>query len=158
MTQSGDHGRNGTTDPGGGAEKAAAAGRQIQRTADDRETSHGQRQRPEGPPRTAPADYPDRFPKQHVEKPGMESQLQPRPMFEAPAYKGSEKLKGKAALVTGGDSGIGRAVAVLFAREGADVAIVYLDEHSDARTRRMWSSGYAGDTRLAGVCRQCERA
>ena len=53
-------------------------------------------------------------------------------MFDAPHYKGSEKLLGKVALITGGDSGIGRAVAVLFAREGADVAVAYLDEHDDA--------------------------
>jgi NAD(P)-dependent dehydrogenase (short-subunit alcohol dehydrogenase family) len=54
-------------------------------------------------------------------------------MYEAPFYKGSDKLKGKTALITGGDSGIGRAVAVLFAREGADVAIAYLNEHADAQ-------------------------
>jgi NAD(P)-dependent dehydrogenase (short-subunit alcohol dehydrogenase family) len=57
-------------------------------------------------------------------------------MFEAPDYKGSEKLRGMAAIITGGDSGIGRAIAVLFAREGADVAIVYLDEHADADATR----------------------
>src|SRR5918911_2522987 len=68
------------------------------------------------------------MPAQHQAKPGIEAELSPRPEYEAPLYNGSGKLKEKAALITGGDSGIGRAVAVLFAREGADVAIVYLPE------------------------------
>src|SRR6476659_9374609 len=73
------------------------------------------------------------LPGQHLKKPGKESDLELRPMYDAPHYKGSEKLLDKVALITGGDSGIGRAVAVLFAREGADVAVAYLDEHEDAK-------------------------
>jgi NAD(P)-dependent dehydrogenase (short-subunit alcohol dehydrogenase family) len=71
------------------------------------------------------------FPKQHQKKPGVEARLNPAPYCEAPFYVGSKKLADKVALITGGDSGIGRAVAILFAREGADIAIAYLGEESE---------------------------
>lgn len=81
----------------------------------------GARKQPENP-----------LPKQHLRKPGREADLELAPRFEAPDYRGSGKLEGMAAIVTGADSGIGRAVAVLFAREGADVAVLHLDEDEDA--------------------------
>ncbi len=90
--------------------------------------------------------------------PGHESRLEPKPEWR-PRYPGSGRLKGKVAIVTGGDSGIGRATAVLFAREGADVAIAYLEEHDDANTTRelceaegaqvLLSAGDLGDPRHA---------
>lgn len=94
----------------------------------DKAVQAGTRKRPENP-----------LPKQHQPKPGIEAELDPPPLFRNPDYRGSGKLDGKVALITGGDSGIGRAVAVLFAREGADVAIIYLDvEQVDAEeTQRV---------------------
>ncbi|BAU67012.1 short-chain dehydrogenase/reductase SDR [Stanieria sp. NIES-3757] len=75
----------------------------------------------------------DQIPAQSQErKPGLESEMQPQPQYDRDDYQGSGKLRDKVALITGGDSGIGRSVAVLYAKEGADVAIVYLDEHEDA--------------------------
>src|SRR5215218_8753629 len=72
-------------------------------------------------------------PSQQQEPPGLESEMDPKPDYGEDTYKGSSKLKGKAAVITGGDSGIGRAVALAFAREGADVLISYLSEDSDAK-------------------------
>lgn len=101
------------------------------------------------------------FPPQHQNKqPGIESEMNPRPVFEQPQYKASGKLAGKKAIITGGDSGIGRAVALLFAKEGADVAIVYLDEHGDANETKglIEAQGrkcllYAGDIGHEDVCK-----
>jgi NAD(P)-dependent dehydrogenase (short-subunit alcohol dehydrogenase family) len=82
-------------------------------------------------PKSQPPQHQDR-------RPGLQTAMTPRPEGEARDYKAAGKLKGKAAVVTGGDSGIGRATAIAFAKEGADVAIVYLDEHDDANeTKRL---------------------
>ena len=82
------------------------------------------------------------YPRQHQSHPGIEAKITPRPRYEGAAYRPAGKLEGKTALITGGDSGIGRAVTVFFAREGADVAIVYLaEEQQDAEdTRRAVES------------------
>lgn len=100
------------------------------------------------------------MPQQHLRKPGLEADMELKPRFEAPHYQGSGKLQGFSTLITGGDSGIGRAVAVLFAREGADVAIVYLNEHEDAEATRahVQREGgrcllIAGDVKDAAFCR-----
>lgn len=100
------------------------------------------------------------MPAQQLPKPGQEADMQLRPRFQASDYKGSGKLQGFSTLITGGDSGIGRAVAVLYAREGADVAIVYLNEHADAEeTRRhVEAEGtrcllFPGDVRDPAFCR-----
>lgn len=107
--------------------------------------------RPEGP-----------MPEQSQARPGLERDVHPRPQYRAPAYKGSGKLKGLAALITGGDSGIGRSVAVLFAREGADVAVIHLPaEEPDAKetAAAVEAEGrkcltIAGDVKDPQFCRQ----
>lgn len=101
-------------------------------------------------------------PPQHQDRqPGLESAMHPRPEAEMRHWRGSGKLEGKVALVTGGDSGIGRAVAIGFAKEGADVAVVYLDEHQDAEeTRRHVEAAgrrcllLAGDVGDEDFCRE----
>lgn len=121
------------------AERIADNERKIQSEIDARETRSFEPKQggDDKPPQTGAREYPTPpFPKQHLEKPGLEADLELKPMWDAPYYKGSGKLEGKVALVTGADSGIGRAVAVLFAREGADVAIAYLDSDEDAKVTK----------------------
>src|ERR1700751_1713562 len=105
------------------------------------------------------------LPAQHKAKPGHESQIDPPPMYDAPYYLCSGKLEDKVALITGADSGIGRAVAVLFAREGADIAIQYLAEDSDAdetmaAVEREGRHAFAikGDVRASAACMQAVEA
>ncbi|TIT00342.1 SDR family oxidoreductase [Mesorhizobium sp.] len=110
----------------------AAKQRHIQRRIDakDKSKSSGKQQ---GAMQAGARKYPEPpFPEQHQPKPGHEWAIEPAPLYDAPFYIGSKKLDGKVAVITGGDSGIGRAVAVLYAREGADVAIIYLSENKDA--------------------------
>jgi len=107
------------------------------------------------------ADEKQTMPPQQQPEPGKEGLMNPRPEFRGEDYKAAGKLQGKVAIITGGDSGIGRSVAVLFAREGADVAILYLDQHQDAdETRHVVEEQgrqcltFAGDVADEGVCRK----
>ncbi|MGE6686844.1 SDR family oxidoreductase [Stutzerimonas stutzeri] len=101
------------------------------------------------------------LPPQEQPEPGKEGLMNPRPEYRGEDYKAAGKLEGKVAIITGGDSGIGRSVAVLYAREGADVAILYLDQHQDAdETRRVIERygrrclTFAGDVADRDVCRK----
>lgn len=90
-----------------------------------------------------PPQRPASFPPQHQnQQPGIESEMSPRPQFDSPAYLPAGKLKGKVAVISGGDSGIGRAVSVAFAKEGADMAIVYLNEDGDAQETKRLTEAY----------------
>lgn len=113
-------------------QRTAIRQRKIQEKAEAREDG---KEKDTGAVQVGARPYPGPpFPRQRQRKPGSEQQLDPAPLYDAPFWKGSGKLEGKVALITGADSGIGRAVALLFAREGADIVICHLDEAGDAET------------------------
>lgn len=117
----------------GSAEAEVKKQRSIQKEVDARDKAKKAGKEKNGAVQAGARRYPEPpFPKQHHPKPGNEADIDPQPLYDAPFYLGSKKLEGKVALITGADSGIGRAVAVLFAREGADIALAYLSEHGDA--------------------------
>lgn len=141
-------------------ERTAAKQREIQQEVDDKSAPKAKAKG--GAMQAGARRYPEPpMPAQHLEKPGEESDLQLKPMYDAPFYKGSGKLDGMTAIVTGGDSGIGRSVCVLYAREGADIALFYLNEHSDAEEtkRAVEAEGrrctiFSGDVADREFCRE----
>lgn len=149
---------------GTGARAAATAERQreTQAAVDAKDASaNGGGEERKSAVQAGPRRQPETpLPAQHLRKPGHEHELEVEPRFLAPDYVGSGKLQDCVAIVTGGDSGIGRAVAVLFAREGADVAVLHLDEHEDAEATRGFVEDegrrclvIAGDVRDPAFCR-----
>ncbi|WP_133478621.1 SDR family oxidoreductase [Cognatilysobacter segetis] len=144
----------------GDGARTASAQREIQSRIDAGEKGGASAEGKKQPVQAGVEAEPENpMPKQHLDKPGNEHELDVEPRFLAPGYVGSGKLQDMVAIVTGGDSGIGRAVAVLFAREGADVAVMYLDEHEDAKTTQEFVEAegrrcltIAGDVRDAAFC------
>jgi NAD(P)-dependent dehydrogenase (short-subunit alcohol dehydrogenase family) len=151
--------------PGAGAAADATTDKQrrIQAEQDRRDAAKSKEGKPQakGAVQAGVRAQPQELSAQHLDKPGLEAELQLKPRFHAPDYEGSNKLRNMAALVTGGDSGIGRAVAVLYAREGADVAIAYLSEDEDAQETKRWVEAEGrrcvlirGDVKDPAFCRQ----
>lgn len=150
----------------GKAQDAGNLQREIQQQQDSKDAAKaqgGSEQKAEQAVQAGTHEFPATpLPGQHLEKPGIEADMELRPQFLAPGYKGSGKLEGLSAIVTGGDSGIGRAVAVLYAREGADVALVYLpDEQTDGEETRRHIEAEGrrcllipGDVRSMDFCRR----
>jgi NAD(P)-dependent dehydrogenase (short-subunit alcohol dehydrogenase family) len=138
---------------------AVREGERIQAAIDEKDRKQSKSEKAK-PMQAGAREYPHEFPAQHLKKPGVEADLKSKPLYAAPGYKGSGKLEGMVAIITGGDSGIGRAVAVLYAREGADVAIVYLNEQEDAEEtkRAVQKEGrkcelFSGDVADPGFCK-----
>jgi Enoyl-(Acyl carrier protein) reductase len=131
------------------AEKTAARGqRAIQAEVARSERRHSKSESSDATQAGARPYPTPPFPRQHQRKPGSEEALDPPPLYDAPFYLGSKKLADKVALITGRDSGIGRPVAILFAREGVNIALAYLNEHEDARLTKEKVEGRGGKCSL----------